>query len=396
MAAILPNFEQGDDSSPLVQLHEGHFDGFGKTTVAAKKAKKPRAPKPPLTPEEAMQQAHAGLSYLAWLRELVENQLIGNAYRVVVGDAGQVVVELARPIVLKEDHLAPWNPPPPSQYGSSKTSLLGWTSKMSAPSFSLPAGAPEMGGACPGAVAGQSVVPEAALNAARRRLAVVGQPIKSWEAICQYCYATGGQYPTVAVQIAQVVRYVWAREAVRQGRFAYVMDYAVKNANYDLSEEVTGRKFFRIHDSGDFFSQEYLEQWATVATMNPDVTFWAPSRIWATTWGNAAVNGMSRPDNFIIRPSVYHVGDVPTPSSRELGMGWDAGTSVLPAARVHDDPSPPAGSEAKEFYDWSCQVYAKDEKLEAKNCRAAKSPEGSRGCRACWIHPAMRINYTLH
>ncbi len=36
-----------------------------------------------------------------------------------------------------------------------------------------------------------------------------------------------------------------------------------------------GGKYVRIHDSGDFFSDEYLEAWIYIARVIPDVTFYA-------------------------------------------------------------------------------------------------------------------------
>ena len=36
-----------------------------------------------------------------------------------------------------------------------------------------------------------------------------------------------------------------------------------------------GGKYVRIHDSGDFFSDEYLEAWIYIARVIPDITFYA-------------------------------------------------------------------------------------------------------------------------
>ena len=166
------------------------------------------------------------------------------------------------------------------------------------------------------------------------------------------CYATGGQYSTGQVQFAQLLRFLWSRQAISfnvQGPFgpstAFVetMVYAINAADYrldggtvkgegaeatqDLPPEPTGRRFFRIHDSGDFFEEEYLRQWKMIADRLPDITFWAPSRIWATSWGIDAVNSInSEPRNFVIRPSAYEVNE---PGPVDLGPGWAGPTTVI-------------------------------------------------------------------
>jgi hypothetical protein len=50
-------------------------------------------------------------------------------------------------------------------------------------------------------------------------------------------------------------------------------------------------------------------------------------------------------------------------------------------------------------YHWQCQAYMGE---EGHSCRAAESPPveaggtGKVGCRACWIAPALSINYKKH
>ncbi len=173
------------------------------------------------------------------------------------------------------------------------------------------------------------------------------------------CYAEGGQYATGQVQFAQLLRIIWVRHALREHTFVPTMVAAVKEANFhleggvikekekdvdadgvkqarQLSPERTGERFFRIHDSGDFFSPEYLRSWKEVAQAFdgsrvglPRTIFWAPSRIWATSWGTTAVNQINDPpDNLIIRPSAYHINEAP-PAQGNLGPGWAAGSTAI-------------------------------------------------------------------
>ena len=199
----------------------------------------------------------------------------------------------------------------------------------------------------------------------------------------------GGRYATSLIQYAQMLNYRWARNAVRDGSFVETMSYAVEHADYLLAggrkqdnaylrERFDGR-FFRLHDSGDFFSEAYLEAWIRVAEAHPDVTFWAPTRIWATTWGVAAVNRLNVTPNLVIRPSAFEVNANPP---ADLGPGWSRGTYVLrPGPDVEDS--------------FECGAYRAVD--QAKSCRNAVGPDGKVGCRACWSRgDDLEITYRLH
>jgi Gene product 88 len=384
-------------------------------------------------PVEALAQSHHGLLQLVWARQAVEDMLAGRTFRV---QNGTIDGKDPRSIyIVVEGGIGggpAWNPT--TNPGLSNFSLLSWTSKMNCPSWSIPAGAPQIGGTCPGAVGGQSIVPLEALRAGQRNVQrVIGGAVRVDAAICEQCYATGGQYSTSNVQYSQVLRHLWARQAIDQinpatGRTMFVdtMSAAITTADFKLNggspsaedpeklklpPERTGRRFFRIHDSGDFFSAAYLAQWKIVADAFPDITFWAPSRIWATSWGVEAVNDINRhPTNFVIRPSAYHIGQAPP---IDLGPGWAGGTTVIPKAEnegmtpereamvreaesrlglAKPDVRKPGGPDPR--YTWDCRAYA--QKKGNHTCRNAISPTGEQGCRACWIFPNEIVNYTLH
>jgi hypothetical protein len=385
MAAILPHLEVPNQATPA----EDAYDRCASTLHGPTLGEDAPACPPVAT---VLADLHAGLLNMVFLRDAVNLDFQGRAFTVRAGDkAGgdQRSVYL----VLDEQVGAgpPWSPstdPKVRQY-----QLLSWTSKMNAPSWSIPAGAEQIGGSCPGAAAGQSVV-----EGAERAIKYVniglgkpaGTPVNLAKAICQTCYATGGQYSTGHVQFAQNLRFAWVKEAIyvpaptpaeiraaevarEAGKaappptstaFIETMVYAIANANYELAgsarlnkktglidvepPEPTGRKFFRIHDSGDFFNKDYLRQWKVVADRLPDVTFWAPSRIWATKWGVKAVNAINAPRppghpdlraaglaedplNLIIRPSGYEINEAgPVDLGDEtLGNGWAAPTVVI-------------------------------------------------------------------
>jgi len=429
MAAIIPHLEVPSDVTAIERAYDMCVGSLSGPNLGEDHHACP-------APQSVLADAHAGLLGMVFVREAVFDSLKDLQFIVRPGnaegkDTKKVFLVLDRPI----GPGPAWNPatnPDVSQY-----KLLSWTSKMNAPSWSLPAGAPQIGGACPGAVAGQSVVPEKALDAGARLVNIglgrpANTPVNLAQAICEHCYATGGQYSTGQVQFAQILRFLWARQAINfhlpNGSTAFVeaMVYAIDNADYklnggtvqgegaeatqDLPPEPTGRRFFRIHDSGDFFEEEYLRQWKMIADRLPDITFWAPSRIWATSWGTAAVNKINRdPRNLIIRPSAYEVNE---PGPVDLGPGWAGPTTVIAVSQnlgmtpereryvyEHAHRFPPKLTGPDPRYTWNCQAYATD---DAKHtCRKAVAPPGlgdanGKGCRACWIAPTEIVNYSLH
>jgi hypothetical protein len=368
---------------------------------------------------EVLNQSHAGLLNTAWLRQVVEDSLVdrGVQYRVQARDnrgerPKEVFIILDQDIQPPGEFFGAWNPPATTNARQFK--VLSWTSKMGTPSFSLPAGPSQSGGSCPGAVAGQSIVPvPALLSGARRVQSIIGHPVRLQQAICQYCYATGGQYSTGQVQFAQVLRFIWTQESLRtpEGTDGWVeaMVYAIDNAQYLLDggshpsasgknkihyqPERRKQRFFRIHDSGDFFNRKYLTAWKRIADSLPDITFWAPSRYWAAKDGIEQVNEINGdPRNLIIRPSAYHTNE---PAPRNLGPGWATGSAVFGVPSDHELTVEWAlrGDEEGSF-DWECQAYAVDD--EGKTCRNARAPDGKEGCRMCWTYPDLEPMYVLH
>jgi len=353
---------------------------------------------------EVLNQSHAELLQTAWLRHLVTDQLMGNSFTVQARNARgaeprNVFIVLDHPVAphaAEGDNVIPWNPPATPDARSFK--LLSWTSKMGSPSFSLPSGPTQSGGSCPGAVAGQSIVPVGALHGGSKLVErVLGRPVRLQQAICQYCYAHGGQYGTGGVQFAQVLRYIWTRMALKDGSFVETMLYAIEQTKWHLEagakvDKMTYKRerhpglYFRIHDSGDFFSRDYIQAWKDIADARPDIIFWAPTRVWATSWGIDAVNEINGdPRNLIIRPSAFHTNEN---APQDLGPGFAKGTVVY-----HKDHVPQGAAEGK--FQWDCQAYAVPD--HKASCRNAIAPDGKAGCRACWRYGADAvINYTLH
>lgn len=67
-----------------------------------------------------------------------------------------------------------------------------------------------------------------------------------------------------------------------------------------MVQEINAGKFkcIRIHESGDFYNQEYLNKWKEIARALPGVTFFAYTKSYAL------LNFKYMPRNFIIRASI--------------------------------------------------------------------------------------------
>jgi len=252
--------------------------------------------------------------------------------------------------------------------------LFGAVKKMPCLTFSLPAGPLRMHGTCPSS----------------------NYPAASAAYICNGCYALSGNYlvyPDITRKHMVVAE--WTRRAVKAGDFAYWMTQCLthiqnipkemcvtklkmKDGGYDI-RVWSDTHLFRLHDAGDFFNTDYVEQWFAVAAhfnrdLNPDckkqITFWAPTRT-ALNPDNTINNhfvGVFRkaPSNMIIRPSSLYFEDPPPSIS-----GLPAGSMVTGQAQ------------AKPIR--VCPAYRNKD----ATCRSAE-------CRYCWSRPETPIAYPVH
>ena len=82
--------------------------------------------------------------------------------------------------------------------------------------------------------------------------------------LCKNCYAVKEQnrFPTV-IESRQL-----RLEAAKQADFA-------DKIQAELSKKKKRPKYFRVHASGDFFSQDYVNAWVSIAKQNTDIVFYA-------------------------------------------------------------------------------------------------------------------------
>lgn len=290
--------------------------------------------------------------------------------------------------------------------------LLTQTGKMNCLSWSLPAGNPDVGGTCwmEGGSGGN----------------------QKTNYICRSCYAGRGNYIQYPVnQAAQAVRLKWVTETVDW------VDGLIRAMSESFSDNLSflgadANHFFRLHDSGDFFSAPYLAGWFEVIRAFPDVNFWCPTRMhWKPEFADWVDAAGGVPKNLALRPSGLHFNQ-PAPIVDGLTNGSTAhhekfsgfpkrfpvgrkstfarqetagtvapvkkkGKMIYPAMRPTE-----AGwhggvlLQIKDQELWECPAYRND----AGSCLGAKdhgivmgSPYG---CRMCWLKKGMPVSYKGH
>ncbi len=248
------------------------------------------------------------------------------------------------------------------------TTLFTWTSKMSCPSFSLPAGPMEGGGTCPAAKAA-SVEREGSYVESSPPLS---QMPKGQIYICDTCYAGKGRYLMYkSMSLGQMARLKWTQNAVRAGTFTRKITEAIASLDDPATEKVLAQKlvsnkYFRIHDSGDFYSPEYYRAWVEVCYNLPQVRFWAPSRMWVFEKWREVFSNYPPPPNLALRPSALFTS-APPPSIQGMAAGSTSIDGRM-AAPV-----------------WNCPAYESEE----GSCAGAS-------CRMCWDGQRKPVNYLTH
>lgn len=116
------------------------------------------------------------------------------------------------------------------------------------------------------------------------------------------CYAKKGFYRMPAAKGLREENYETVLELLAIGKGALAKEL-VRLIDEDRSS------YFRIHDSGDFFLPEYVDEWTQVGKEMPYVRFWAPTKAWVLPDILPRLREFNRLPNVTIRPS--GLGDVP-------------------------------------------------------------------------------------
>jgi hypothetical protein len=366
---------------------------------------------------------HAELANLMWARAAILKHLSQNtitverkpilsgvpAEKLQFGQPSEYYLRLGTPLPF--DAVPWWGLS--GDHDRKGASLFSTNSKMACPTFDLPAGSKTMQGTCPGAIAGQTVVPPAIREGAIDNIVKKTGHYNIEKAVCEYCYATGSKYAETSTQMKELIAFAFVSRMVQQNptQLAQILYEGVLGAESFYSALDPTRRFgflpVRVHSSGDFYSQSYAKVWIAVARKLLEneaaggraVRLWAPTRThvvegWDEFWATAKV-----PENFVIRPSGWHVDDA-APEAAGLAKG----TSV-----IHKDIAPGLMGQK---YDFQCQTYGLDAGKRTcaisnppmtdengnivRNAKGGVSESTDCGCRACWLRPELRVNYAFH
>lgn len=161
------------------------------------------------------------------------------------------------------------------------------------------------------------------------------------------CYALKNSYGNPSQVMFQAVRYMLTLQWLEQGTFVPRMVDAINAARSvsvralrglpkHLHWTVPHPNFFRIHDSGDFVTPEYTRAWFEICQRLPDVHFWSPTRMWATSKGSSTVFEKGVPKNLALRPSAMHFAEpAPIPPKsllKKVSAGSGSGKVTPPGA----------------------------------------------------------------
>lgn len=133
--------------------------------------------------------------------------------------------------------------------------------------------------------------------------------------ICGQCYALRGNYTFPAVKRTGLARLEWARTNLANGEFVRIICNAIR-FHYP-----TEQGLFRIHDRGDFFSNEYINAWYEIVKTFPNIKFWVPTREWLFPHKREALRRLATLPNITVKPSALLFGGMAEP---EATAGLDA------------------------------------------------------------------------
>lgn len=275
-----------------------------------------------------------------------------------------------------------------AEFAMSGCHVFATTTKMSAASWSIPAGPPAVGGAC---AAAEIFKGAAAYQRALGQGDVEQRPpdVQKW--ICAFCYAGKSNYMHRQSQYSQTIRLIWLRGIMQGG-----VDWAagIVASALEKHQDNTKRRdkfkenprFFRIHDSGDLtLVPDTYSLWVRVAQMLPKISFWCPTRMWVFPKFSEIVRRTPPPDNMSLRPSALHFDDR-APEINDFDSGSTAHTHESGGKGRKVDPV------TSGLADWNCPAY----KHGGKSCAGAGGPRGEKDCRACWKYKDLRISYQGH
>lgn len=109
---------------------------------------------------------------------------------------------------------------------------------------------------------------------------------------CKSCYARSGNMGLhQAPNKRYGINYSESLRALKEGKLIEALDRAVI---------VAGTNTVRIHDSGDFYSPDYVKAWIAVIKKHPSVKFWAYTRSWQIPAINQELSKLAKLKNMAL------------------------------------------------------------------------------------------------
>jgi hypothetical protein len=343
-----------------------------------------------------------------------------------------------------------------------KFPLLALTSKMGCYSFNMPAGPQtKFYGTCPAAAYGFPMLkPNERPRASSKWYDKSATDTSKF--LCSGCYGLKGLYGSPMIFTMMECRKQWVETMIQPKYRADFIKYMIKAIRMSQAQSFVERFFmeemnlqsqiwsipdpnyFRIHDVGDIFHEEYLQAWFEVirecakplpvkrlGLTLPAIRFWMPTRAWMVPgkvsdhFTCMGVKKSCVPENLTLRPSAVHFGD-PSPAIKGAkGMSMGAGATGIGQALTDADMKEAEKVVGKLYGNggkgWICPAYLAPEKLGGGGaewaamggkrkglqlvggaCARAFGPDGEepspkgKGCRACWDRPDLKIVYPEH
>lgn len=147
-------------------------------------------------------------------------------------------------------------------------------------------------------------------------------------------------------------------------------------------------KYFRIHDSGDFFNAVYATAWGEVAKLLPQIKFWAPTRRWQTHCGKKSEGAVVTDAGTVFK--------ILTDQDRILlaikALAALPNVTVRPSALDFDQDGPDveglAAGSGSVTYDGGTHLMC-PASLNSSSCEEEE-------CRNCWDRPEYEVYYLKH
>lgn len=295
--------------------------------------------------------------------------------------------------------------------------------KMIAPTWSIAPGPMQYGGTCPAADAmfkyrsipyiGEKGRFEAAKitdRQAANKVRLIGEAGDPADWVCNDCYALKGQYYFSSKIVKWIAVQLWIERTgmsqfavnfidmirFNKERLLLVLDKKDVTPESLAEGSVAHPNYFRVHDAGDFFSPVYYQAWCEIAAGCPDINFWAATRVWALPSLARKFASVTKPKNFIVRPSELFKGKPPAkhawPDAAATAVAWSKrqiGKGLKPDMKVRGAIECPVASAPGS----TCQNSGGRVRYRGRPPRGCAWPSG---CRACWDSPNTPIIYREH